>query len=191
MEKNVVHGLQREHEEQVSAVCFPDLGRGSADWDAGAFASAPTLAPAGHYFIERAFGTDDLENFFSEVCRRSRSGRQAPNCQTAMLVARTAMLVARTAERAAKLLWDGRWRKYESKRKRYTKAERTTHVDWHCGARVPLWWRLDLPTAEQVVENQKVHAERRMAKEGKKKALYNASKVRSFHAAAGADTSIV
>ena len=31
----------------------------------------------------------------------------------------------------------------------------------------------------------------RMAKEGKKKALYNASKVRSFHAAAGADTSIV
>ena len=28
-------------------------------------------------------------------------------------------------------------------------------------------------------------------KEGKKKALYNASKVRSFHAAAGADTSIV
>ena len=29
------------------------------------------------------------------------------------------------------------------------------------------------------------------AKEGKKKALYNASKVRSFHAAAGADTSIV
>ena len=33
--------------------------------------------------------------------------------------------------------------------------------------------------------------ERRMAKEGKKKALYNASKVRSFHAAAGADTSIV
>ena len=139
---------------------------------------------AGHYFIERAFGTDDLENFFSEVCRRSRSGRQAPNCQTAMLV-------ARTAERAAKLLWDGRWRKYESKRKRYTKAERTTHVDWHCGARVPLWWRLDLPTAEQVVENQKVHAERRMAKEGKKKALYNASKVRSFHAAAGADASIV
>ena len=31
-----------------------------------------------------------------------------------------------------------------------------------------------------------------MAKEGKKKALYNASKVRSFHAAAAsADTSIV
>ena len=48
-----------------------------------------------------------------------------------------------------------------------------------------------MPTAEQVVENEKVHAERRMAKEGKKKALYNASKVRSFHAAAGADTSIV
>ena len=46
-------------------------------------------------------------------------------------------------------------------------------------------------TAEQVVENQKVHAERRMAKEGEKKALYNDSKVRSFHAAAGADTSIV
>ena len=33
--------------------------------------------------------------------------------------------------------------------------------------------------------------ERRMAKEGKKKGLYNASKVRSFHAAAGADSSIV
>ena len=34
-------------------------------------------------------------------------------------------------------------------------------------------------------------AERRMAQEGKKKALYNASKVRSFHTVAGADTSIV
>ena len=42
-----------------------------------------------------------------------------------------------------------------------------------------------------MVENEKVHAERRMAKEGKRKALYNTSKVRSFHAAAGADTSIV
>ena len=76
---------------------------------------------AGHYFIERAFGTDDLENFFSEVCRRSRSGRQAPNCQTAMLV-------ARTAERVAKLLWDGRWRKYESKRKRYTRRPSARHM---------------------------------------------------------------
>ena len=137
----------------------------------------------GHYFIERVFGTDDLENFFSEVCRRARSGRQAPNCQTAMLV-------ARTAERAAKLLWDGRWRKYESKRKRYTKAERTTHVDWHCGARVPVWWPLDLPTGVEVASNSKVHAERRMHKEGCKKALDNASKVRSYHAHAGADTAL-
>ena len=35
------------------------------------------------------------------------------------------------------------------------------------------------------------NGEKRRSAEGKKKALYNASKVRSFHAAAGADTSIV
>ena len=131
----------------------------------------------GHYLVERALGTDDLENFFSELCRRSRSSRNSPNCQTAMIV-------ARTAERAAKFLWDGRWRKYESKRKRYTKAERTTYNDWNCGARVPSWWPLELATAVQVVANKKVKAEKRMHKAGESKTQYSAVSVRTQHSAA-------
>jgi len=120
------------------------------------------------YFNERVLGTDDLENFFSELCRRARTGVHS-------VTAQKALQVARTAERASRMLWDDTWDQYESKRKHYTKQQISSRNDWNSGARVPDWW----PLEQHLVGDGKARAFKRMQKEGVKICKDRDAKVRN------------
>ena len=89
----------------------------------------------GTWGCEGCFGTDDLENFFSELTRRA--GGYMPTCQVALSM-------AKRAEQAARSLWDPTWKQHVSKRKRYEVQHRATRAQWNDGERVPSFWTLEM-----------------------------------------------
>ena len=135
----------------------------------------------GTWGCEGCFGTDDLENFFSELTRRA--GGYMPTCEVAMQM-------AKKAEQAARSLWDPTWKQHISKRKRYVVQQRATRAQWNDGERVPTFWTLeqdieyfllerDLASLDRVPK-QPVHAPKRMKREGDKQAADKTEAVRSL-----------
>jgi hypothetical protein len=133
----------------------------------------------GTWGIEGCFGTDDIENFFSELTRRA--GGYMPSCEAALQM-------AGRAEAAAQLLWDTTWKQWVSKRKRYTVHQRTTRAQWNDGERVPTFWSLERELAFDLVERNlaslapiaqpTVRAPKRMKHEGEKQATDSQQSVR-------------
>jgi hypothetical protein len=136
----------------------------------------------GTWGIERAFGTDDLENFFSELTRRA--GGYMPTCEKAMAM-------ARRAEEAARSLWDPEWAQHTSRRKRYEVHQRTTRADWNDGERVPVFWPLEIDIRRraskrdletlQPVAKRACRPEMRMKREGEKQAQDKPQSIRQLH----------
>ena len=136
----------------------------------------------GTWGMEGVFGTDDLENFFSELTRRA--GGYMPTCEIALQM-------ARRAEAAAASLWNPTWRQFVSKRKRYEVNQRTSRLQWNDGERVPAFWSLerdleydllerDLATLERVTK-KRTHAPTRMQHLGEKQAMDKPEAIRNLH----------